>query len=301
MSETAERIRPRRTGGRAAQMAARAAAKEGGSPVRAGMEGGQYRPLKETDVLRIHEAALEALEVVGLANAPASGVEILTGAGAILGEDGRIRFPRALVEDMLAVAARNITLHGRDPAHDLHLSGKRVHFGTAGAAVHVVDALTGDYRESTARDLYDAARLAQNLENIHFFQRTMVCRDVPDNYEMDVNTLYACLAGTSKHVGTSFSEPHHVAGCMELIHTVAGGEAAWRERPFVSNSNCFVVPPMKFAEESCITMEHCVRTACGRGCPSSCSRPGRQGPPRPRRSRSPSCRRWRNACRASSM
>jgi trimethylamine---corrinoid protein Co-methyltransferase len=260
MSETAERTRPRRAGGRAAQMAARAAAKEGGaSPVRAGMEGGQYRPLKETDVLRIHEAALQALEVVGLANAPASGVEILTGAGAILGDDGRIRFPRALVEDMLAVAARGITLHGRDPAHDLHLSGKRVHFGTAGAAVHVVDALTGDYRESTARDLYDGARLAQNLENIHFFQRTMVCRDVPDNYEMDVNTLYACLAGTTKHVGTSFSEPHHVAGCMELIHTVAGGEAAWRERPFVSNSNCFVVPPMKFAEESCITMEHCVR------------------------------------------
>jgi trimethylamine--corrinoid protein Co-methyltransferase len=260
MSETAERTRPRRAGGRAAQMAARAAAKEGGSsPVHAGMEGGQYRPLKETDVLRIHEAALEALEVVGLANAPPSGVEILTGAGAIQGDDGRIRFPRALVEDMLGVAARNITLHGRDPAHDLYLSGKRVHFGTAGAAVHVVDALTGDYRESTARDLYDAARLAQNLENIHFFQRTMVCRDVPDNYEMDVNTLYACLAGTTKHVGTSFSEPHHVAGCMELIHTVAGGEAAWRERPFVSNSNCFVVPPMKFAEESCITMEHCVR------------------------------------------
>jgi trimethylamine---corrinoid protein Co-methyltransferase len=160
---------------------------------------------------------------------------------------------------MLAVAARGITLHGRDPAHDLHLSGTRVHFGTAGAAVHVVDALSGDYRESTARDLYDAARLAQNLENIHFFQRTMVCRDVPDNYEMDVNTLYACLAGTTKHVGTSFSEPDHVAGCMELLHTVAGGEDAWRDRPFVSNSNCFVVPPMKFAEESCITMEHCVR------------------------------------------
>jgi trimethylamine--corrinoid protein Co-methyltransferase len=27
----------------------------------------------------------------------------------------------------------------------------------------------------------------------------------------------------------------------------------------VSNSNCFVVPPMKFAEESCITMEDCIR------------------------------------------
>ncbi len=259
--DTPERSpRMRRAGGRAAQIAARAAPKTGADrPIRAGLEGGQYRPLKEPDVLRIHAAALDALEEIGLANAPASGVEILTGAGAELGADGRIRFPRALVEDMLALAARDLTLHARDPAQDLDLSGQRVHFATAGAAVHVVDALTGDYRESTARDLYDAARLAHHLDNIHLFQRTMVCRDVPDNYEMDVNTLYACLAGTTKHVGTSFSDPAHVAGCIELIHLVAGDEAAWRARPFVSNSNCFVVPPMKFAEESCITMEHCIR------------------------------------------
>ena len=74
-------------------------------------------------------------------------MEILTGAGAIQGDDGRIRFPRALVEDMLAVAARDITLHARDPKHDLHLSGTNVHFGTAGAAVHMVDPVTLDYRE----------------------------------------------------------------------------------------------------------------------------------------------------------
>jgi hypothetical protein len=40
---------------------------------------------------------------------------------------------------------------------------------------------------------------------------------------------------------------------------VAGGEAAWRAMPFVSLSNCFVVPPMKFATESCLTMEACIR------------------------------------------
>jgi len=31
---------------------------------------------------------------------------------------------------------------------------------------------------------------------------------------------------------------------------MAGSEEAWRARPFVSQANCFVVPPMKFAEES---------------------------------------------------
>jgi trimethylamine--corrinoid protein Co-methyltransferase len=60
-------------------------------------------------------------------------------------------------------------------------------------------------------------------------------------------------------VGTSFSEPAHVEGCFDLIHMIAGGEDKWRARPFISNSNCFVVPPMKFAEESCITMEKCIR------------------------------------------
>lgn len=250
----------RRAGGRAARQALRAAPlAQDLRPVRAGLSGGQYKPLTEAGVMRIHEAALDALEQIGLADAPPSGVKIMTEAGAIEGDDGRLRFPRALVEDMLAIAARNITLHGRDPRYDLDLSGSRVHFGTAGAAVHVVDVEKREYRESTAKDLYDAARITHALDNVHFFQRAMVCRDIADNYEMDVNTLYACCSGTSKHVGTSFSDPTHVAGCFDLIHMIAGGEAAWRARPFVSNSNCFVVPPMKFATESCITMEACIR------------------------------------------
>lgn len=223
------------------------------------MKGGRYRPLDDAGVLRIHEAALEALETIGLSQAPPSGVEAMVGAGAILGDDERLRYPRGLVEDMVAKAARNITLCGRDPKFDLHLEPDRVHFGTAGAAVHVVEPETGDYRDPTSQDLHDAARLVQHLDNIHFFQRPMVCRDIDDNLDLDLNTIYAAVAGTQKHIGTSFSDPSHVAPCMELIHLVAGSEAAWRDRPFISNTNCFVVPPMKFAEESCVAMEHAIR------------------------------------------
>ncbi|MEL6532061.1 MAG: trimethylamine methyltransferase family protein, partial [Pseudomonadota bacterium] len=117
-----------RAGGRAARVAARAAAlPEDVKPIRAGLQGGQYAPLSDADIQRMHRAALDALEEIGLADAPPQGVELLTGAGAIKGEDGRIRFPRALVEDMLAVAGRSITLHGRDPAYDLKLEPDRVH------------------------------------------------------------------------------------------------------------------------------------------------------------------------------
>ncbi len=251
---------PRRSGGRTARRAARTAPPQAElRAVHPGLTGGRYRPLDDADVLRIHRAALEALDTIGLADAPASGVEILTGAGAVLGDDGRLRFPPALVEDMLAKANRSVTLHGRDAEHDLDLRGTRVHYGTAGAAVHMVDVDGRNYRESTLQDLHDAARLVDRLDNIHFLQRPMVARDILDNLEMDLNTIYACCSGTTKHVGTSFSDPSHVADAMDLLHMIAGGEAAWRARPFVSNSNCFVVPPMKFATESCETMEACIR------------------------------------------
>lgn len=247
---------PLRSGGRAARRAARKAPlADHLRPIRPGMEGGRYRPLSDQDVQAIHHAALDALEQIGLADAPPSGVAYLTNAGAKEGEDGRIRFPRALVEDTIARANRSVTFCGRDPKHDLNLSGNRVHYGTAGAAVHMVDVEGNNYRECGVQDLHDASRICDALDNIHFVQRPMVARDITDNQEMDVNTIYACCSGTTKHIGTSFSEPAFVPKALEMLHMIAGGEDKWRERPFVSNSNCFVVPPMKFATESCQVME----------------------------------------------
>ncbi len=249
----------RRAGGRLARRSARAAPlAEHLRPVRAGLPGGRYQPLSQEGIERIHQAVLDALETIGLADAPQSGIDYMTAAGAILGDDGRVRFPRALIEDTIASANRSITLYSRDGKNDLDLSGSNVHFGTAGAAVHVVDVEGRNYRDSTVKDLFDAARLTDKLDNIHFLQRPMVCRDIVDNREMDLNTIYACCSGTTKHVGTSFTEVGFARDAFKMLHMIAGGEDAWRARPFVSNSNCFVVPPMKFATESCLVMEECI-------------------------------------------
>jgi len=97
-----------RAGGRDARRALRAAPlAEDIRPVRAGMAGGRYRPLGDADVLKIHRAALDLLEQVGLADAPPSGVEILTAAGCHVDARGRMIFPRAVVEDAVAKAGRS--------------------------------------------------------------------------------------------------------------------------------------------------------------------------------------------------
>lgn len=246
-------------GGRAARQALRAAPiPEDQKPVRPGLSSGRYQPLSQEQVLRIHEAAIETLETIGFANSLPSCIELVTAAGGSLTSDGRLLMPRALVEASLEKAAKNITLYAQDPRFDLDLTDSRTHFGTAGAAVHVVDTVKREYRESTAQDLYDAARIVDQMEHIHFFQRSMVLRDIEDPAEMDFNTCYAAVAGTRKHVGTSFVDPAHAHQAIDMLEMIAGGEQAWRERPFVSLSCCFVVPPMRFAEDACRVLEVCV-------------------------------------------
>jgi trimethylamine---corrinoid protein Co-methyltransferase len=254
----------RRRGGRDARRALRSRAiPMDEAAVRPGMTGGQYKPLKDSDLPRIHEAALKLLETVGLGSAIPSCVEAMSARGCWVNDKGRLCIPRALVDDTIAMAARNFILPARNPQHDMEPSGKRVYFGTAGAAVHIVEPSTREYRESLLVDLYDAARIVDNCEHIHFYQRPLTARDMITGHDLDINTMYACLAGTQKHVGTSMVDPAHVTECLEMLHVIAGGEDKWRERPFVSQSNCFVVPPLKFAEDAC----RCLETAARGGMP----------------------------------
>ena len=88
-------------------------------------------------------------------------------------------------------------------------------------------------------------------------------RDIEDNCAMDLNTAYCAVMGTAKHVGSSWVHFTHLEKSLEMLHIFAGGEAQWRARPFVSQSNCFVVPPMKFAVDAL----ECLRVAVEGGMP----------------------------------
>ncbi len=229
-----------RRGGRAARVALRAASLSRDRwPVDLSLEDGTYSPLVQEQVERIYATALDALDQTGMAKVPPSGVESLIKAGCILDKDARIHIPRAVVAEMREKTAKTGTLPGLAPAHDLEMSGRRVPCGTAGATVHIVDLETGRYRESSAQDVNDVAKLVQHL---------------------DIITIYIACADTTKHIATCCVESDHL-GCLKRIHQIAGDEEAFQDRPFISKPNCFVGPPMTFAEESSQVMAICVR-AC---------------------------------------
>jgi trimethylamine--corrinoid protein Co-methyltransferase len=238
--------------GRATRRAARAGGAGSGpsAAIWPGIEGGQYRPIPADGIAAVHRTALRILAEIGLANATPRCIDTVTAAGGQLSEKGRLLIPGELVERVLDIAGRGFKLFGQQPEYDLDPNGTRIHLGTSGAAVHIIDSETGKVRNSTLADLHDMARLAQALPNIHMFQRTVVARDIEDPHAMELNTAYACAAGTAKPIGTSFSSAETMRAAVEMFHMIAGGEAAWRERPFCCVSTCFVVPPLTFAEEA---------------------------------------------------
>ena len=249
---------PRR--GRAARLAERAHRKTlDQRPVRPGLVGGRYQPLTQSEMERIHHTALELMEQVGFADAIPSMIELVTSQGGWLNDQGRLCYPRSLVEDIIAHAQRRFVMPGFSPEHDMEVGGGRVHTGTGGAAPMVLDFHTGHYRNSRLVDVYDLARLVDTLDNIHYFWRPVVARDTSTTLDLDLNTAYACLTGTTKHIGVSYVNGKNCRAALALFDMALGGEGRFLERPFCSISCCHVVPPLRFAAESCEALEAAAR------------------------------------------
>ncbi len=220
------------------------------NPCPPGPAAGQYKPLTDEDIAAIYGNALRILEEIGLGESP----EVLTRQavryGAIHTDNGRLCFPKAMVEDVIAGACKEFIFYGRDSKHDFAVGGDRVYFGTGGAAVQTLDLETGHYRPSTLTDLYDFARLVDVLPNVSWFTRCCVATDVPDSFELDTNTAYALLKGTTKPIGTSFFIREHVDPIVDMFDVALGGEGKFRAKPFCKAHISPVISPLRYGEDA---------------------------------------------------
>jgi trimethylamine--corrinoid protein Co-methyltransferase len=202
-----------------------------------------YEPLSADEVSAVDDAALRVLEQVGVDVGNSTAAAIYRRAGARV--DGtRVRLPRALVDEYVALAPQQVTLCGRDPKHDLRLFDTQVHVGTGGAALDVIDLYTGQRRPAALRDIAQIALLVDNLQNIHFYLRPCEPRDIPLPLA-DVNKYFAAITHTTKHVIGSVNSLQGLAEVVDLAGLVAGGEDEYRSRPFLSFICCWMISPLR--------------------------------------------------------
>ena len=220
-------------------------------PVHAGLIGGAYKPLKHSDLERIHHTALEVLETIGIGDPTPEVIDYATNAGCWIDDNGRLCFPKSLIEDVIAGAAREYTIYSRSPEYaDLQVGGYHVSYSTSGEAVTIYQAEARNFRSSTLVDLYDLGRLVGRLDHIHQFGQMVIPTELIDAREHDLNVAYALCAATQKPCEMAFTDARNVRPAIEMFDMVLGGEGRFMEKPFLSFGGCPIVSPLRFGEDN---------------------------------------------------
>lgn len=217
--------------------------------------GGRFRPLSDLELELITSNAFAILEHIGMADAPPWLEEKLLAKGASRRDDGRVTFPRSLVEKTIAQSPSTVALPGFVEDRGLDIGGGRVHLGTGGAAVEVLDPDTREYRSSTLADLYALMRVVDQSPHIHYGIRPVVARDMNAPLDLDINTAFACLKATGKPIGVSFDAAGHVRPVCTLFDLALGGEGCFRKQPFCMAIIVHAVSPLRYAPEGVEIMQ----------------------------------------------
>ncbi|MDB2610932.1 MAG: trimethylamine methyltransferase family protein [Amylibacter sp.] len=228
-------------------------------PCPPGQKGGSYKPLSQDDIKKIYDTAIDLLVNLGVGEVPERLFKDLIAIGAKDNGSGRVLFPKNLIEEAISNAAKSFVLHGRDEKRSIIVGGSSVYFGTGGAGVQTLDIDNGNYRPSTLEDLHNFTKLQDTLANISWYTRCCIATDVPDTYDLDVNTAYALIKNTTKPVATSFTLAEHVKPIVDMLDIAAGGPGEFSKRPFLKAHISPLISPMRYGEDAVDVVYECIK------------------------------------------
>jgi trimethylamine--corrinoid protein Co-methyltransferase len=193
----------------------------------------RYDRLTPADCARLHDASLAILERTGVRLHDDEAVERMHGAGARVGDDGRVFVPGSLVEWALSVAPRSLTLHARDGRPAIALEGDNAWFGPGSDCLHVLDHRTGQRRAATLADARDGLTLVDALPNMDFGMSMFLPSDV-EPAMADRHQVAIMLERTTKPLVVVTYDVDAMRDAIEMAEAVAGGADALRERPTIA-------------------------------------------------------------------
>lgn len=200
--------------------------------------------LTDEQVLAVHEASLEILDQIGLLVRNAKARQRFARHGCLVDDQTlNVRIPRAVVKEFLAVVPPKFKFYARDSRYDRLLPDDGPLVATASSAPNIVDPITGRERRATSADIAAAAKLVMALPGIDVFSVSTLADDAPPG-QFSLSRFYPALKNCAKPVRTSVIDPAEGEQILKLGALIAGSEAAYLERPFITFGHCAIVPPL---------------------------------------------------------
>jgi trimethylamine:corrinoid methyltransferase-like protein len=193
----------------------------------------QFEYFTDDDVRKIHEATLRVLETVGVNFSYGPALEVLAKAGCKV--DGeRVFFPPKLVEEQVALAPSQFTLHARNPEKNVIIGGEHTAFIPCYGTPVVTD-LDKGRRESTLADFTNFVKLTHASKYQDIIGGVMgEPNDIPIE-QRTAEMVYASLLYSDKPFMGGAIGVEAARETIEMASLVFGDkEELARKPPFVS-------------------------------------------------------------------
>ncbi|MGD2148620.1 MAG: trimethylamine methyltransferase family protein [Anaerolineae bacterium] len=200
--------------------------------------------LSGSQVQRIHEASLEILETVGMLVRSEKARALFAEHGcSVDSETNIVRFPRSVVEDWRAACPPRFTLHGRDLDTDRTIPGDAPLISTASAAPNIIDLESGEERRARSDDIARIGHVVNELSGFDVLQVPTTADDAPPG-QFYLSRYYPAVKNCLKPITCSAPDADEADDILRLGALIAGSEAAYRERPFMTYMCCPLISPL---------------------------------------------------------
>jgi len=180
----------------------------------------------------------------------------LVDAGLPQRPDGRVLFPRDVVEEAIRVAPRSFRLYDRGGEERADLGDDRVHFIPGSSGLKVLDHRTGEARSALSQDFAEYIRLGDGLANIPYLATAFSTSDIEPQVS-DAWRLYLCLTNSTKPVVSGAFTEHGVPRMAEMMALFRSGADDLRDRP-MSIFTITATGNFRYSEDSCQNLIDCV-------------------------------------------
>jgi trimethylamine--corrinoid protein Co-methyltransferase len=212
--------------------------------------------LGEDLISRIVDEAKRVLAELGMEIRGPTMRQRLIDAGLPQRNDGRILFPRDVVEEAIRTAPESFVLFGRHGEPRADIGGDRVHFIPGSSGLKVLDHRTGEARQAVSLDFAEYIRLGDGLANIPYLATAFSTADIEPQVS-DAWRLYLCLTNSTKPVVSGAFTEHGVPRMAEMMQLFRDGADDLRARP-MSIFTITATGNFRYSEDSCQNLIDCV-------------------------------------------
>jgi trimethylamine--corrinoid protein Co-methyltransferase len=200
--------------------------------------------LNQQEMDLIHAQSIKSLQEIGIKVLSKPVLEILEKNGASVEYSAMVaKIPEKMVNQALESVQKEFTLCARDPKHDLKVPTKTYPWmTTSGLAIFVKDYETGEYRNSTRKDIAAFTRLGDAVDSLDFLWTALTATDVTP-LAHGPHELWMTMQNTTKHVqGVTAQSSEDAKVQIELAALIAGGKKELKKRPLFSVIVCPIAP-----------------------------------------------------------